>query len=86
MNKIGFLVWTSDLLLSEKKNSLIANFIEKSSQLIENEINSNGGIGGKEVFIQSKRVPREEEGVEEILKSLKENTDIIFLNGLQVYT
>ena len=81
MNKIGFLVWTSDLLLSEKKNSLIANFIEKSSQLIENEINSNGGIGGKEVFIQSKRVPREEEGVEEILKSLKENTDIIFLNG-----
>ena len=81
MSKIGFLVWTSDLLLSEKKNSLIANFIEKSSKFIENEINSNGGIGGREVFIQSKRVPREDEGVEEILNSLKENTDIIFLNG-----
>ena len=81
MNKVGFLVWTSDLQLSDKKNILIEEFIKKSSKLVESEINNNGGIGGQEVFIECCRVGRGEDGLEEILKVLKNNPDIIFLNG-----
>lgn len=81
MNKVGFLVWTSDLQLSDKKNFLIEEFIKKSSKLVESEINNNGGIGGQEVFIECCRVGRGEDGLEEILKVLKNNPDIIFLNG-----
>lgn len=81
MNKVGFLVWTSDLKLSDKKNFLIEEFIKKSSKLVESEINNNGGIGGQEVFIECCRVGRGEDGLEEILKILKNNPDIIFLNG-----
>ena len=81
MNKVGFLVWTSDLQLSDKKNSLIEEFIKKSSKFVESEINNNGGIGGQEVFIECCRVGRGEDGLEEILKVLKNNPDIIFLNG-----
>jgi len=33
MNKVGFLVWTSDLQLSDKKNFLIEEFIKKSSKI-----------------------------------------------------
>jgi hypothetical protein len=81
LNKVGFLVWTSDLQLSDKKNFLIEEFIKKSSKLVESEINNNGGIGGQEVFIECCRVGRGEDGLEEILKVLKNNPDIIFLNG-----
>jgi hypothetical protein len=81
LNKIGLLVWTSDLRISDEKNILIEKFLEKSSKFVENEINNNGGIGGKDVFIKSCRVPRGEEGLEEILKVLEGNPDIAFLNG-----
>jgi len=73
MNKVGFLVWTSDLQLSDKKNFLIEEFIKKSSKIVESEINNNGGIGGQEVFIECRRVGRGEDGLEEILKVLKNN-------------
>jgi hypothetical protein len=81
MEKIGFLVWTSDLALGEDGNALIAKFLAKTCSLIEEEINEAGGIGGKDMEILFTRAGAGEEGVNRVLTTLRETPDIAFVNG-----
>ena len=81
MEKIGFLVWTSDLALGEDGNALIARFLTKTCSLIEEEINQAGGIGGKDMEILFTRAGAGEEGVNRVLTTLRETPDIAFVNG-----
>lgn len=81
MKSVGFLVWTSDIALGAEGNSLVAKFMHKSCRLIEKEINDAGGIGGKKMVIYNSRVPKGDEGVNKVLKTLKENPNIVFFNG-----
>ncbi len=81
MKSVGFLVWTSELALGEKGNSLVSQFIQKSCRLIETEINNSGGIGGKNMVIHNISVSKGEAGINEVLEIIKKNPDIVFLNG-----
>ncbi len=81
MEKIGFLVWSSDLALGEAGNTLIARFLRKTCKLVEAEINDAGGIGGKKMKIHYTRVPKGEEGIDRVLETLREEPDIAFANG-----
>lgn len=81
MDNVGFLVWSSDLALGEDGNALIARFLRKTCSLIEAEINEAGGIGGKKMAIHYTRVPAGEDGIDRVLKTLRETPDIAFANG-----
>jgi hypothetical protein len=81
MDNVEFLVWSSDLALGEDGNALIARFLQKTCMLVETEINEAGGIGGKNMILHYTRVPRGTEGIDRVLKTLRENPNIAFANG-----
>ena len=81
MEKIGFKIWNSDLAIGEEGNALVSSFLRKASEVIETEINEDGGIGGKQMIITSERVVKGEEGVKKVLNSVNNTPDILFTNG-----
>jgi hypothetical protein len=84
MGKIGFKIWTSDLAIGEEGNSIVSNFIQKASEIIETEINEAGGIGGNPMLITSERVVKGEEGIKKILNSVHNTQDTLFIHGSPV--
>ena len=50
MDKINFLFFRSDMQAQgEEGNALIMKFLQKSGQIIEQEVNEAGGIAGKPI-------------------------------------
>ena len=64
MDKVGFLVWYSDLAIGAEDNSLVSDFLNRACKLIEQEINQEGGFAGLKVEIVFSRVPKGVEGIE----------------------
>jgi len=81
MEKIGFKIWNSDLAIGEEGNALVSSFLRKASEVIETEINEDGGIGGKQMTITSERVVKGEEGIKKVLNSVRNTPDILFTHG-----
>ena len=58
MGKIGFLAWNRlDDIASKGTRRKIKNFYKYTIQTIEKDINRNGGIAGKNIFIDFLDVP-----------------------------
>ena len=81
MEKIGFKIWNSDLAIGEEGNALVSSFLRKASELIETEINEDGGIGGKQMIITCERVVKGEEGIKKVFNSVHNTPDILFTHG-----
>ncbi|HJO62806.1 MAG TPA: hypothetical protein QF571_08295 [Desulfobacterales bacterium] len=81
MKKIGFKIWNSDLAIGEEGNALISSFLRKASEVIETEINEDGGVGGKQMSITVERVVKGEDGIKKVLDSVHNTPDILFTHG-----
>ena len=81
MEKIGFKIWNSDLAIGEEGNALVSSFLRKASEVIETEINEDGGVGGKQMTITCERVVKGEDGIKKVLNSVHNTPDILFTHG-----
>ena len=71
----------------EEGNALIMKFLQKSGQIIEQEVNEAGGIAGKPIKINWLRVnsvkhPGDNERDDYILKALDNQSDTLFFYSL----
>ena len=77
------LVWYSSLAIGDEKNSYVANFLKKSCEIINEEINKE--IKEKNLpftfNIDFSHVVKGEEGVQSLLEKFKSINDIVFTNG-----
>ena len=77
------LVWYSSLAIGDEKNSYVADFLNRSCELINEEINEE--IKEKKLPINFKidflHIPKGEEGVNQLNDKLKNYTNPIFTNG-----
>jgi uncharacterized membrane protein len=81
MDKVGFLVWYSDLAIGAENNSLVSDFLNRACKLIEQEINQEGGFAGLKVEIVFSRVPKGVEGIEQIRRNLDASPEIALTHG-----
>jgi hypothetical protein len=81
MRNIECLVWSSDLAIGENGNELVQSFLRKACELLETEINETGGVARQNLKINYIHVPKGQDGVSEVLKTLESLKDILFLNG-----
>ena len=79
--KNSFLVWTSTLALSFEKMEMLTHFMRSASALIEEEINKNGGIGGRPVEIIYKHFQKGPEGISQLKNVFEESRGILATNG-----
>ncbi|MDC6463973.1 hypothetical protein PQZ44_00880 [Candidatus Pelagibacter ubique] len=77
------LVWYSSLAIGDEKNSYVANFLKRSCEIINEEINKE--INEKNLpftfNIDFSHVVKGEEGVQSLLEKFKSINDIVFTNG-----
>ena len=77
------LVWYSSLAIGEEKNSYVANFLNKSCELINEEINQE--IKEKNLPFNFKidflHIPKGEEGINQLNNQLKSYSNPLFTNG-----
>ena len=77
------LVWYSSLAIGDEKNSYVADFLNRSCELINEEINEE--IKEKKLPINFKidflHIPKGEEGVNQLNDKLKNYRNPIFTNG-----
>ena len=77
------LVWYSSLAIGDEKNSYVANFLKRSCEIINEEINEE--IKEKNLpftfNIDFSHVVKGEEGVQSLLEKFKSINDIVFTNG-----
>ena len=77
------LVWYSSLAIGDEKNSYVANFLKRSCEIINEEINKE--IKEKNLpftfNIDFSHVAKGEEGVQSLLEKFKSINDIVFTNG-----
>ena len=77
------LVWYSSLAIGDEKNSYVANFLKRSCEIINEEINKE--IKEKNLpftfNIDFSHVVKGEEGVQSLLEKFKSINDIVFTNG-----
>ena len=77
------LVWYSSLDIGNEKNNYVANFLKKSCEIINEEINSE--IKEKSLpftfNIDFAHIEKGEEGVQSLLKKFKSINDTLFTNG-----
>ncbi|MBT4237325.1 MAG: hypothetical protein HOD76_03850, partial [Cryomorphaceae bacterium] len=77
------LVWYSSLAIGDEKNNYVADFLNRSCDLINEEINEE--IKEKKLPINFKidffHIPKGEEGVNQLNDKLKNYTNPIFTNG-----
>ena len=77
------LVWYSSLAIGDEKNSYVADFLNRSCELINEEINDE--IKEKKLPINFKidflHIPKGEEGVSLLNNKLKSYTNPVFTNG-----
>jgi hypothetical protein len=77
------LVWYSSLAIGDEKNSYVANFLKRSCEIINEEINDE--IKEKNLpftfNIDFAHVAKGEEGVQSLLEKFKSINDTVFTNG-----
>ena len=77
------LVWYSSLAIGDEKNNYVADFLNKSCELINEEINEE--IKEKKLPINFKidflHIPKGEEGIDVLNKKLTNYTNPVFTNG-----
>ena len=77
------LVWYSSLAIGDEKNSYVANFLKKSCEIINEEINDE--IKEKNlpfIFnVNFAHVAKGEEGVRSLVEKFKSISDTVFTNG-----
>ena len=77
------LVWYSSLAIGDEKNSYVANFLKRSCEIINEEINDE--INEKNLpftfNIDFAHVAKGEEGVQSLLEKFKSINDTVFTNG-----
>ena len=81
MRNIECLVWSSDLAIGENGNELVQSFLRKACELLETEINEAGGVARQNLKINYIHVPKGQDGVTQVLQTLENSPDILFLNG-----
>jgi hypothetical protein len=77
------LVWYSSLAIGDEKNSYVANFLKRSCEIINEEINEE--IKEKNLpftfNVDFSHVAKGEEGVQSLLEKFKSINDTVFTNG-----
>ena len=88
MQKIGFLTWDRlDDIASKETRHKLKNFYKYTIQAIEKDINSNGGIAGKNIFIDFLNVPLDyDEGRKIYENKIKNSPSILFAKGPSVFS
>ena len=88
MDKIGFLAWSRlDDIASKGTRRKLKNFYKYAIQAIEKDINRNGGIAGKNIFIDFLDVPVDsDEAKKSYEDKIKNSPSILFAKGPSVFT
>ena len=88
MEKIGFLTWNRlDDIESKSTRGKLKNFYKYTIQTIEKDINRNGGIAGKNIFIDFLDVPVDYDEAKKIYEDKINNSpSILFAKGPSVFT
>jgi len=88
MQKIGFLVWNRlDDIASKETRHKLKNFYQYVITTIEKDINRNGGIAGKNIFIDFLDIPVDyDEGRKIYEKKIKNSPSILFAKGPSVFS
>ena len=88
MGKIGFLAWNRlDDIASKGTRRKLKNFYKYTIQTIEKDINRNGGIAGKNIFIDFLDVPVDYDEAKKIYEDKINNSpSILFAKGPSVFT
>ena len=77
------LVWYSSLAIGDEKNSYVANFLKRSCEIINEEINEE--IKEKNLpftfNVDFSHIAKGEEGVQSLLEKFKSINDTVFTNG-----
>ena len=77
------LVWYSSLAIGDEKNSYVANFLKRSCEIINEEINDE--INEKNLpftfNVDFSHIVKGEEGVQSLLEKFKSINDTVFTNG-----
>ena len=77
------LVWYSSLAIGDEKNSYVANFLKRSCEIINEEINEE--IKEKNLpftfSVDFSHIAKGEEGVQSLLEKFKSINDTVFTNG-----
>ena len=82
INEFKFLTWTvNSKILSKEKFFLRTNSLSKSCAIIEEEINSSGGIFNKPVKLIFKNFSEAPKGYDELINYINSNKDIIAMTG-----
>ena len=88
MNKIGFLTYFRfDNIQSKSTRNKLKNFYKYAIQNIEDDINGNGGIAGKNIFIDLLDLPVPfDQGKEAYKNKLANSPSILFAKGPTIFT
>ncbi len=88
MDKIGFLAWSRlDDIASKGTRRKLKNFYKYAIQAIEKDINRNGGIAGKNIFIDFLDVPVDsDEAKKSYEDKIKNSPSILFAKGPSVFS
>ena len=81
MENIGFNIHYHESKILEEGNALVSNFLREASEIIETEINEDGGIGGKQIKITFEHVVKGEEGLKKALNSIRNTPNTLFTHG-----
>lgn len=82
INELKFLAWTvNSKILSKEKFFLRSNSLSKSCKIIENEINSSGGILNRPIKVIYKNFSETPLGYDELIEYINSNKDIIAMTG-----
>ena len=82
IKELKFLAWTvNSKILSKEKFFLRTNSLSKSCQIIENEINSSGGILNRPIKVIYKNFTEAPKGYDELINFISNNDDIVAMTG-----
>ena len=82
MDEFKFLLWTvSSHILNDEKLALRVNSLAKASKIVEEEINSSGGIFNKPVRIIYREFSPQPEGYDEVIDFVNREESLVAMTG-----